>query len=234
MAIREVAFQKITSVFKRHGAVSIDTPVFELRDTLMGKYGEDSKLIYDLADQGGELLSLRYDLTVPFARHVAVHGISNIKRYHIAKVYRRDQPQMSRGRFREFFQCDFDIAGVYSSMAPDAEVLKVLVEILDDLALGDYEVKINHRKILDAMLDIAGVPASKFRPICSAIDKLDKETWETVKKEMVEEKGLEEHVADKIGEFVVLRGNPREVLAKLQDAAHPLSVHPESAKRSRR
>ena len=230
MAIREVAFQKITSVFKRHGAVSIDTPVFELRDTLMGKYGEDSKLIYDLADQGGEILSLRYDLTVPFARHVAVHGITNIKRYHIAKVYRRDQPQMSRGRFREFFQCDFDIAGVYSPMVPDAEVLKVLVEILDDLALGDYEVKINHRKILDAMLDIAGVPAAKFRPICSAIDKLDKETWDTVKKEMVEEKGLAEHVADKIGEFVVLRGNPREVLAKLQDAAHPLSVHPESAK----
>ena len=230
MAIREVAFQKITSVFKRHGAVSIDTPVFELRDTLMGKYGEDSKLIYDLTDQGGEILSLRYDLTVPFARHVAVHGITNIKRYHIAKVYRRDQPQMSRGRFREFFQCDFDIAGVYSPMVPDAEVLKVLVEILDDLALGDYEVKINHRKILDAMLDIAGVPAAKFRPICSAIDKLDKETWDTVKKEMVEEKGLAEHVADKIGEFVVLRGNPREVLAKLQDAAHPLSVHPESAK----
>ena len=230
MAIREVAFKKITDVFKRHGAVSIDTPVFELRDTLMGKYGEDSKLIYDLADQGGELLSLRYDLTVPFARHVAVHGISNIKRYHIAKVYRRDQPQMNRGRFREFFQCDFDIAGVYSPMVPDAEVLKVLVEILDDLALGDYEVKINHRKILDAMLDIAGVPASKFRPICSAIDKLDKEPWEVVKKEMVEQKGLAEHVADKIGEFVVLRGDPRDVLTKLQDAAHPLSVHPESAK----
>jgi histidyl-tRNA synthetase len=87
-------------VFKRHGAVSIDTPVFELRETLMGKYGEDSKLIYDLADQGGELLSLRYDLTVPFARYVAVHAIGNIKRYHIGKVYRRDQPQMNRGRFR--------------------------------------------------------------------------------------------------------------------------------------
>jgi histidyl-tRNA synthetase len=87
-------------VFKRHGAVAIDTPVFELRETLMGKYGEDSKLIYDLADQGGELLSLRYDLTVPFARYVAVHAIGNIKRYHIGKVYRRDQPQMTRGRFR--------------------------------------------------------------------------------------------------------------------------------------
>lgn len=225
MAIREVAFQKITNVFKKHGAVSIDTPVFELRETLMGKYGEDSKLIYDLADQGGEILSLRYDLTVPFARHVAVHGITNIKRYHIAKVYRRDQPQMNRGRFREFFQCDFDIAGTYAPMVPDAEVLKVLVEILDDLDLGDYEIKINHRKLLDAMLDIAGVPSQKFRPICSAIDKLDKEPWEAVKHEMVVEKGLAEEVADCIGEFVVLRGEPKALLAKLSEASHPLSQH---------
>jgi histidyl-tRNA synthetase len=229
MAIREVVFKKITDVFKRHGAVSIDTPVFELRETLMGKYGEDSKLIYDLADQGGEMLSLRYDLTVPFARHVALHGISNIKRYHIAKVYRRDQPQMTRGRFREFFQCDFDIAGSYSTMVPDSEVLKVLVEILDDLDLGDYEIKINHRRLLDAMLDIAGVPPQKFRPICSAIDKLDKEPWEAVKEEMVIEKGLEESVADKIGEFVVLKGKPRDLLAKLMESSHPLANHPDSA-----
>ena len=68
MRIREQAFSAIRSVFKRHGAVEIDTPVFELKETLTGKYGEDSKLIYDLADQGGELLALRYDLTVPFAR----------------------------------------------------------------------------------------------------------------------------------------------------------------------
>ena len=77
------------------------------------------------APQGGEILSLRYDLTVPFARYVALHGAGNIKRYHIARVYRRDQPQMARGRFREFFQCDFDIAGAYPAMVPDAEVLKV-------------------------------------------------------------------------------------------------------------
>jgi histidyl-tRNA synthetase len=236
MAIREVAFNKITSVFKRHGAVSIDTPVFELRETLTGKYGEDSKLIYDLADQGGELLSLRYDLTVPFARYVALNNIQNIKRYHIAKVYRRDQPQMNRGRFREFFQCDFDIAGAYSSMVPDAEVLKVLVEILNDLALGEYEVKLNHRKLLDAMLDIAGVPPEKFRPICSAIDKLDKEPWEVVRAEMTEEKGLPGDVADRIGEFVVLRGKPMELLSKITEqvdaagnATHPLAIHPDSA-----
>ena len=67
----------------------------------------------------------RYDLTVPFARYVAQHAITNMKRYHIAKVYRRDQPQMTKGRFREFYQCDLDIAGSYPSMIPDSEVLKV-------------------------------------------------------------------------------------------------------------
>lgn len=72
---------------------------------MTGKYGEDSKLIYDLKDQGGEILSLRYDLTVPLARYLAMNKISNIKRYHIAKVYRRDNPAMTRGRYREFYQC---------------------------------------------------------------------------------------------------------------------------------
>lgn len=80
MAIRDKVFQVVVSTFKRHGAETIDTPVFELKDTLTGKYGEDSKLIYDLANQGGEILSLRYDLTVPFARYLAMNKIDNIKR----------------------------------------------------------------------------------------------------------------------------------------------------------
>ena len=124
MAIRERAFNIIKGVFKKHGAVEIDTPVFELKETLLGKDGEESKLIYDLEDQGGELLALRYDLTVPFARYVALHNFPSIKRFHIAKVYRRDNPQMNKGRFREFYQCDFDIAGTYGLMIPDAEVFK--------------------------------------------------------------------------------------------------------------
>ena len=112
MAIRQKVFAKVTQVFQRHGAVTIDTPVFELREVLMGKYGEDSKLIYDLADQGGEICSLRYDLTVPFARYLAMNkDVKSMKRYHIAKVYRRDQPALTKGRYREFYQCDFDIAG---------------------------------------------------------------------------------------------------------------------------
>lgn len=86
MRIREHVFSTIIECFKRHGAETIDTPVFERKDVLTGKYGEDSKLIYDLQDQGGELLSLRYDLTVPFARYLAMNKITNMKRYHIAKV----------------------------------------------------------------------------------------------------------------------------------------------------
>ncbi|KAL7273186.1 Cytoplasmic and mitochondrial histidine tRNA synthetase [Rhizina undulata] len=207
MIIRDKIFSTITSVFKRHGAVTIDTPVFELREVLTGKYGEDSKLIYDLADQGGELCSLRYDLTVPFARWLAMNpSVQSIKRYHIAKVYRRDQPAMTKGRMREFYQCDFDIAGVYDPMLPDSEILRITTEILDSLNIGKYTIKLNHRKILDGLFEVCGVPQDKIRKISSAVDKLDKLPWEDVRIEMTEEKGLASAVADKIGEYVVKKG----------------------------
>lgn len=213
MRVREQAFASIRRVFKRHGGVEIDTPVFELKEILTGKYGEDSKLIYDLADQGGELLSLRYDLTVPFARFLAMNSVGNIKRFHIAKVYRRDQPQLSRGRYREFYQCDFDIAGVFHPMVADAEVITVATEILSSLPVGPFLIKLNHRVILDAIFEICGVPSEKFRPICSAVDKLDKEPWVAVRDEMVNEKGLSAEVADRIGLFVLQSGSPKELLA---------------------
>jgi histidyl-tRNA synthetase len=92
-ACSEQIFSAISEVFKRHGGTQLDTPVFELKEILAGKYGEDSRLIYDLADQGGEDTALRYDLTVPFARWLAMNTtVQHIKRFHIAKVYRRDQP----------------------------------------------------------------------------------------------------------------------------------------------
>lgn len=237
MAIRESAFAKIRSVFRSHGAVAIDTPVFELREVLQNKYGEDSKLIYDLSDdmssETGEKLSLRYDLSVPFARYVASSNVQNIKRYHIAKVYRRDRPAMERGRFREFYQCDFDIAGAYPAMVPDAEVLVVMMQLFDTLAaqsefhaatIGSYRIKISSRVILDAILRICGVPDDKLRTICSAVDKLDKEPWENVKKEMVVDKGLDEVSADKVETFVKMSGEPFEVLGKLRAHAELAEV----------
>lgn len=226
MVIRERAFAIIVEVFKRHGATSLDTPVFELRETLMGKYGEDSKLIYDLADQGGELCSLRYDLTVPLARYVAMNGLTSFKRYQIAKVYRRDNP--SKGRYREFYQCDFDIAGQFEKMGPDFEVLVVLTELLDELNIGEYEVKLNHRKLLDGMMAICGVPPEKFRTICSSIDKLDKQSFENIKKEMVNEKGLSNETAEAIGSFVKQRGSPMQLLRELQKEGSRFKDNPDA------
>ena len=216
MAIRDKAFKIITDVFKKHGAVEIDTPVFELKETLMGKYGEDSKLIYDLNDQGGELLSLRYDLTVPFARFMAVNNIPSIKRYHIGKVYRRDNPQMSRGRYREFYQCDFDIAGPnYGRMIPEADVIKVVVEILTQLPVGGFNIKLNHRLLLDAIVNISGIKDELYRAVCSSVDKLDKEEWDTVKKELIE-KGITEEQSEKLWTFVQLKDKPKVLLEKLK------------------
>ncbi|XP_017148864.1 histidine--tRNA ligase, cytoplasmic isoform X3 [Drosophila miranda] len=217
MTLRQGVLDKIVQVFKRHGGEAIDTPVFELKEVLTGKYGEDSKLIYDLKDQGGEILSMRYDLTVPLARYLAMNKISSIKRYHIAKVYRRDNPAMTRGRYREFYQCDFDIAGTYDPMLADAECVKIVAEILDTLEIGDYVIKLNHRQLLDGMFEACGVPAESFRAICSAVDKLDKSPWADVRKEMVTEKGLDEATAEMIGEYVRLSGGTELVEQLLAD-----------------
>ncbi|XP_053974613.1 histidine--tRNA ligase, cytoplasmic isoform X3 [Hylaeus volcanicus] len=215
MALRLGVLDKIITVFKRHGAETIDTPVFELKDILTGKYGEDSKLIYDLKDQGGEILALRYDLTVPFARYLAMGKVSTIKRYHIAKVYRRDNPATTKGRYREFYQCDFDIAGQYDPMMPDVECILIISEALRSLDIGPYTIKLNHRSLLDGIFAACGVPQDKFRGICSAVDKLDKSPWAEVKKEMIEEKGLDESSADKIGTYVSRSGGV-ELIAELR------------------
>lgn len=129
---------------------------------------------------------------------------------------------------------DFDIAGTYDAMLPDAECVKVVSDILNNLEIGDFVIKLNHRQLLDGMFEACGVPADKFRTICSTVDKLDKvnsiglidsinwwmsiktvwvfslylqSPWADVRREMIEEKGLDEVVADKIGEYVQLNGN---------------------------
>ncbi|XP_061403674.1 histidine--tRNA ligase, cytoplasmic-like isoform X2 [Lethenteron reissneri] len=92
------------SCFRRHGAQAMDTPLLERKDILVGHYGEEARLIYELQDQGGEHLALRYDLTVPFARYLASGRVSRMKRYQVGRVYRRDNPSLAQGRLREFWQ----------------------------------------------------------------------------------------------------------------------------------
>lgn len=214
---RKRIFQIITECFERHGAQPLDTPVCERREILAGKYGEESKLIYNLEDQGGEALSLRYDLTVPFARFLGMNKIQAMTRYHIAKVYRRDQPSTTKGRFREFYQCDIDFAGKSDTMMADSECLEILCEILTLIKLPyEFCIKINHRSVLNGMFRVCGVPQDKFKPICSAVDKLDKMSWEDVKKEMCDQKGLDETVANKIGTYVSRSGDSTLIEELLQ------------------
>jgi histidyl-tRNA synthetase len=209
--------RQIEAVFEKYRAQELDTPVFELQEVLKGKYGEDSKLIYDLQDQGGELLSLRYDMTVPFARWLAMNpDIETSKRYAIGKVYRRDQPAISKGRMREFWQCDIDFAGETAPMFNDSEIISCVVKIFEALEwTGRYTIKLNDRRILDGLFEVCGVPEEKLRTISSAVDKLDKAPWQEVKKEMVEQKGLDEAVADKIQTYVTRKGG-KDLLEELK------------------
>ncbi|KAK7063623.1 mitochondrial histidine--tRNA ligase [Favolaschia claudopus] len=208
MFCRESIERIVKECFTTFGGSCLDTPVFERKDILTGKYGEDAKLIFDLMDQGGEQLALRYDHTVPLARYLAMAGATNpqSKIWQVGKVYRRDNPVVSKGRMREFSQADFDICGTWDPMIPDGEIISLICTILAKLDVGEFTVKLNHRKILDGIFEVCGVPQDKIRAISSAVDKLDKLPWAEVKKEMTAEKGLDETVADKIGEYVKYKG----------------------------
>lgn len=124
---------------------------------------------------------------------------------------------MSKGRYREFYQCDFDIAGTYSPMLPDAEVLSVVCEILTGLDIGAFVLKLNHRKFLDAMIELSGCEKRKFKSICSSIDKLDKEPWDKVRQELIQQKGLTDEMCDNLYKFVQLKGKPWDLLNKLKE-----------------
>eukprot|EP00347_Sterkiella_histriomuscorum_P006585 403352211 len=217
MQIKEEALSNIRRIFQIHGASEIDTPVFERREILTGQYGEGNKLVYDLADQGGEALSLRYDLTVPFGRFMATHNLSKLKRFQIGKVYRRDQPNMSCGRYREFYQCDFDIAGQYSQpMFADAEVLKVFEEQLTSLKIN-FKFKLNDRRLLDhAIVTKAKCQPEQVGTICVSLDKLDKEPWDKVKEEL-KQKSLNDDQIIKIKEFIdVQQDDPFQAIGDLK------------------
>merc|ERR1712176_1203435 len=110
------------------------------------------------------------------------------------------------GRYREFYQCDFDIAmntTTFAPMVPDSECISIMCQILSSVDIGSFQIKVNHRVLLDAVLDLSHVSNDKFKTICSSIDKLDKEPWEVVMKEMIDVKGLTQEQVDNIGKIVL-------------------------------
>jgi histidyl-tRNA synthetase len=213
MLKREYVFNIVREVFHLYGFEPLQTPVLELTETLMGKYGEEAeKLIYHAEHPGGkEGVAMRYDLTVPLARVVAQYEGQlsfPFKRYQLSPVWRAERPQ--RGRYREFYQCDADIVGI-SGMSADAEILSLVVTALTKLGFQQFTVKINNRKLLTGMGTYSGVPDSQLGDLYRSVDKFDKIGAEGVQKELVE-RGLP---ADAVSRMMDLIQSKQPGLANL-------------------
>ncbi|MBK6922158.1 MAG: histidine--tRNA ligase [Deltaproteobacteria bacterium] len=192
----------VREVYQRYGFVPLETPAIENLEILLGKYGEDEKLVYRLLHRGEVLQralaepaslsadalsdqALRYDLTVPLARVVAQYGElpKYFKRYQIQPVWRADRP--GKGRFREFYQCDVDITGTESQLA-EAEVCAAACDVLDRLGFDDYTLCVNHRALLRGVIRAAGIDPAQEGTALQAVDKLAKIGRDAVIAELVE------------------------------------------------
>jgi len=207
MARRNFILDTIKETFRLFGFQQIETPAMENLSTLTGKYGDEGdQLLFKILNSGdfikdvnaGDLESgsskvlpkvaekgLRYDLTVPFARYVVMNrnDISfPFKRFQIQPVWRADRPQ--RGRYREFYQCDADVVGT-DSLVCELEILLMIKRVFGKLAITDYDIKINNRKILTGISEVIGEKGREGE-LCVAIDKLDKIGWEKVQEELAQ------------------------------------------------
>ena len=179
--LRRRTFAAVEAAFERHGFEPLDTPAFERLEVLTGKYGEEGEQLFfrilrrgEHAASGEADLALRYDLTVPLARVVARYGSQlpqPFKRYQIASVWRADRP--GRGRYREFTQCDIDIAGA-SSLVADASVILAMVDALSAIGLTGVTVHLNDRDALHGLVAAYAIPESLGASALTALDKLAK------------------------------------------------------------
>ncbi len=203
---RQYVIDTVAEVFETFGYEPLQTPVLELQETLMGKYGEEAeKLIFNAKHPGGkEELALRYDLTVPLVRAFGMNEprlLLPFKRYQIAPVWRAERPQ--RGRFREFYQCDADTVGI-AGMEADAESVSVVVTALQRLGFQDFLVKINDRKLLIGIGQYAGLSGAPLDNLYRSIDKLDKIGAEGVKEEMIKG-GIDGNTVSRIIDLISAR-----------------------------
>ncbi|OQX89968.1 MAG: histidine--tRNA ligase [candidate division Zixibacteria bacterium 4484_93] len=217
MLPREKLIEHIKHIFHRYGFVPLETPAIEYVDVLLGKYGsEGEKLIYRLAYKDGNTLALRYDLTVPLARFYAMnytHLPLPFRRYQIEKVWRAEHAQMTRGRFREFYQCDVDIVGAFPPL-PDAELISLINDALSDIGFHRFIIKTSHRKFLPEFLRYAGIERPSELEVARVVDKLDRLGKEDVVIEL-EKLGLSARQIDKLFDILDISGEPDEVIDRL-------------------
>jgi len=202
MIIKKEIIKKLEAIFESYGFLPIDTPALEYAEILLGKGGgETDKQVYRFNDHGGRDVALRFDLTVPLARFVSQHYNEltfPFKRYHIAPVWRGENTQ--KGRYREFYQCDFDILGTKSSES-DIEILMIIKDGLLSLNIGDFSIYVNNRKILNSLLTKLDT-TEKSAQILRTIDKLFKIGAENVYKELVDVVGISKKSTEDILKFL--------------------------------
>lgn len=260
----ETSRQQIVDICKEtfalYGAQPMQTPIFETKQLIMEKYGEESdKQVYELSETNqisaltnfiksseeeeltadktitgfkqiledaakSEQYVMRYDLTVPFSRFVKTGDIKKLVRYQIGTVFRKDQPNIANGRFREFMQCDFDILGNdIDSIAANAEALDALYTLLNNLNVGGFVIKINSRSVLEDLFYSCNITSDKFRTVCSSIDKLDKRDWKYVEQEL-SSKGLAKESIDMLKSFILkIQGQTKNSFACKFDEIEILS-----------
>ena len=210
----------LRTTYSRYGFTPLDTPVIESSEVLLAKGGgETEKQIYRFS-KGDADLSLRFDLTVPLAKYVALHYNElsfPFRRYQIGKVYRGERAQ--RGRFREFYQADIDVIGDGKlDIANEAEIPAIIYQTFTALGLQRFQIRVNNRKILNGFYAMQGL-SEKSGDIMRTVDKLDKIGAEKVAKLLMEEISLTPEQADEILKFISITGTNAEVLAALQGYA---------------
>lgn len=228
----QIAFQRmldtIRLTFERYGFLPVETPVFELSEVLLTKSGgETERQVYFVQSTGAlekqadglPELALRFDLTVPLARYVAEHEYDlafPFRRYQMQRVYRGERAQ--RGRFREFMQCDIDVVGKdVLSIRFDAEIPAVIHAVFEALAIGEFTIGLNHRKLLRGYFEGLGIEDDRQALVLREIDKLDKRGADAVRATLAGEGfALAEGTIDKLMAFSQVRSRGHEdALAKL-------------------
>lgn len=213
----EAMMEILRRTYSLYGFTPLDTPAIEAADVLLAKGGgETEKQIYRF-QKGDSDLALRFDLTVPLAKYVALHyGELSFpfRRYQIGKVYRGERAQ--RGRFREFYQADIDVIGDGKlDISNEAEIPSIIYKTFSQMGLRRFQIRVNNRKILNGFYAMLGL-SEQSGDIMRTVDKLDKIGAEKVRTLLVEECGLAEERADEIMRFIAIRGTNAEVLTALE------------------
>jgi histidyl-tRNA synthetase len=216
MIPRERMLARARRVYQSYGFAPIDTPALEYAEILLGKGGDETdRQLYRFLDNGQRDVALRFDLTVPFARFAAMH-INDLgtpfKRYHMGPVWRGESSQ--RGRYREFWQCDFDTIGTTDNAA-DIEMVLVIHDLLRALGIERFRIHVNNRLLLNGLLEEMNL-ADRAVALLRALDKLAKAGQDVVRKEMVEHAGVSDEQAGRVLALVQLTGSNDEVLDRVQ------------------